>query len=140
MLTQTVPVLRWSERYSVHIAALDRQHQGLFDTINELNAALAEGRGASVMDGVLQKLLEYAHSHFASEEYLMEAHRFPGLATHRVEHEAFARNVAKYLDDFHQAKQGAPVSLLLFLQSWLKEHILKSDKAYASFLNERGVH
>lgn len=31
------------------------------------------------------------------------------------------------------------MALLLFLQSWLKEHILVTDKAYSSFLNERGV-
>ena len=138
-MTDQRPALHWTERYSVHIATLDRQHQGLFDTINELNAALADGKGATVMDDVLRRLLDYAAYHFASEEYLMEAHRFPGLAIHRLEHEAFGRNVKKYLDDYRQGKQHAPVSLLLFLQSWLNEHILKTDKAYSSFLNEHGV-
>jgi hemerythrin len=28
---------------------------------------------------------------------------------------------------------------MLFLQTWLREHILVSDKAYSSFLNARGV-
>lgn len=130
---------RWTERYSVNIEALDRQHQGLFATIDELNAALTAGQGATAMEDVLRKLVEYSMTHFATEEALMEWHEFPGLATHRVEHEAFKRNVTKYLEDFRAEKVGAPVSLLLFLQSWLKEHILKSDKAYSSFLNERGV-
>lgn len=130
---------QWTQRYSVNITALDRQHQGLFDTINELNVALSEGHGANVMDPVLRKLVDYANTHFAAEEYLMETHHFPGLATHRVEHEAFARNIAKYLDDYKSGKTGAPVSLLLFLQSWLREHILKSDKSYSAFLNEHGV-
>jgi len=138
--TNALPAFRWNERYSVNIAALDLQHQGLFDTINELNVALSDGQGAAAMDRVLHKLVEYAEHHFSAEESLMKMHGFPGLATHRVEHEAFGRNIAKYLDDYKKGKPGAPVSLLLFLQSWLKEHILKTDKAYSSFLNEHGVH
>jgi hemerythrin len=47
--------------------------------------------------------------------------------------------VAKLLEDHHAGKTGVPVSLMLFLQTWLREHILVSDKAYSSFLNARGV-
>jgi len=137
--SESIPVFRWTEMYSVNVEALDRQHQGLFDTLNELNTALAEGHGASAMNDVLNKLVDYTKTHFSSEEMLMERYNFPGLATHRVEHEAFVRNVGKYLDDFHKGKTGVPVALLLFLQSWLKEHILKTDKAYGSYLNEHGV-
>ena len=28
---------------------------------------------------------------------------------------------------------------MLFLQNWLKEHILSMDKAYSAFLNDGGV-
>jgi len=139
-MTRATAVFRWTEMYRVNIAALDRQHQGLFDTINELNGALAEGHGAAAIDGVLRKLNEYATTHFAAEEVLMEEYGFPGLTAHRAQHEAFAQNLRKYVDDYKNGKTGTPVSLLLFLQSWLKEHLLKTDKAYSSFLNDRGVH
>ena len=92
------------------------------------------------MDGVLTRLLDYAKDHFAAEERLMEDHHFPGLLTHQMEHQAFGRNVNRYLEDFRAGKLGASSALLLFLQSWLKQHILlKTDKAYSAFLNERGV-
>lgn len=133
------PVFRWTEAYSVHVATLDRQHQSFFDTINELNAALAAGQGAAAMEGVLRKLNHYVATHFAAEEALMQKHGFPGLPTHRAEHEAFAQKVAKYLEDFKASEIGPPVSLLLLLQSWMKEHILKTDKAYSEFLTQHGV-
>jgi hemerythrin len=57
-----------------------------------------------------------------------------------MEHQKFVQAVTKFLDDYHAGKPGVPVSLLLFLQTWLKEHILLADKAYGSFLNARGVH
>lgn len=131
---------RWTESYSVNIAALDRQHQGLFDTINDLNGALASGDGNAALEGILLKLVDYATVHFWSEEALMVEHNFPGLSTHRAEHERFSRCVAQFLQDFQAGKPGVPVSLMLFLQSWLKSHILGSDKAYSAYLNARGVH
>ena len=138
-LTDAKPAFCWTETYRVNVATLDREHQRLFDTINELNTALAEGRGSAALEHVLRQLLEYAQTHFASEEVLMDAHGFPGLPSHRLEHGAFSRRVAKYLDDYRAGKVGTPASLMLFLQSWLREHILKCDKAYSAFLNERGV-
>jgi hemerythrin len=138
-MTTMTSAFRWTESYSVNIAALDRQHQGLFDTINELNRALASGEGARVADPVLQKLVKYVLTHFAAEEALMTEYKFPGLDAHRMEHQKFAQAVTKFLEDYHAGKPGVPVSLLLFLQEWLKGHIRKTDKAYSSFLNAQGV-
>jgi len=129
----------WTERYSVNIAVLDRQHQALFDTVNELKDALTSGLGSGVVEEVLKKLSDYALNHFAAEELLMTEHGFPGLETHRAEHERFARNVEKFLEDYKAGKTGVPVALMLFLQSWLQEHLLKTDKAYSAYLNARGV-
>jgi len=138
-MANTTSGFRWSEKYSVNIAVLDRQHQKLFDMINELNDALAAGHGAAAMEKVLRKLADYATTHFAEEEALMKGYGFPGLETHRREHEAFGRNLAKYVEDFRASKTGAPVALLLYLQSWLKNHVLKTDKDYSDHLNQRGV-
>lgn len=131
-MTISTPAFRWTEKYSVNIAALDHQHQSLCATINELNEALA--------DSVLQKLVDYALTHFAAEEALMTKYEFPGLSTHCMEHHKFAESVTKLLKDYRVGKAGVPVSLLLFLQTWLKRHILVADKAYSGFLNARGVH
>ncbi len=131
---------RWTEKYAVNITALDNQHRTLFATTNELNEALSHGEGSTVVDPVLQKLVDYALSHFAAEEMLMTRNCFPGLAKHRAEHEAFAKKVTEFIEAYRAGKPSVPVELLLFLQSWLKEHILVSDKAYSAFLNAKGVH
>jgi len=139
-MTVATPAFRWTERYSVNIAALDEQHQRLFATINKLNEALATGEGAAVINQVLQRMVGCAQTHFAAEEALMAEYEFPGLSTHRTAHEKFVQTVARLLEDHHAGKTGVPVSLLLYLQTWLKQHILVTDKAYSSFLNARGVH
>lgn len=76
-------VFPWSEMYSVNIATLDRQHQELIDTVDELEQALRAGEGNGAINHVLEKLVDYATAHFADEESLMEKHDFPELPAHR---------------------------------------------------------
>ena len=130
---------RWSETYSVHVGVLDSQHQQLFETVNELNEALRGGHGNRALDPILGKLIEYVQVHFAAEESLMEQHEFPSLSTHRAQHEAFRKKIAAFVEEHQSGKPGVPVDLLFFLQNWLKQHVLKTDKQYSAFLNARGV-
>ncbi len=136
----TTQTFRWTEKYSVNVVALDNQHKRLFAIINELNQALAHGEGRVAAGAVLQELVDYAVSHFAAEEALLAEYKFPESAAHRAGHNRFTEAMARFQADHRAGKPGVPVSLILFLQSWLKEHILESDKAYSSFLNARGVH
>jgi hemerythrin-like metal-binding protein len=131
---------RWKEAYSVNIAELDQQHRQLFAIVNELDQALQTGDGGSAVAAVLQKLLDNALIHFAAEESLMEQHAFPGLSTHRAQHEMFRQKMADFLEDHKAAKPGVPVALMFFMQTWLKQHVLKTDKQYSAYLNARGVH
>ena len=129
----------WTEAYSVNIAILDQQHQKLFDTVNELNRALRTGAGNDALDPILDQLVEYATVHFAAEESLMEQYDFPGLSTHRTQHEMFRQQIALFREEHKAAKPGVPVSLMFFMRDWLKQHVLKTDKLYSAFLNARGV-
>jgi hemerythrin len=132
-------VFRWTERYKVNVALLDQQHQELFDVVNELEQALRVGEGHTAIDRVLDKLLTYAGLHFAAEESLMERHHFPGLPTHRLQHEMFRKKLLTFLENHRTARAGVPVELLLYLHSWFKQHLLETDKLYSKFLNERGI-
>lgn len=132
-------VFRWTEAYRVNVADLDQQHRELIDTINELDKALRLGEGNSALNPLLDKLVKYALDHFAEEESLMEKHGFLGLSTHRMQHEKFRRKVAALIDDHKAHKPGVPVTLMLFLRDWLKDHLLKADKLYSAYLNARGV-
>lgn len=130
---------RWTDAYSVNIEVLDQQHQQLFATVNELNEALRAAEGNSALDPILDKLVDYAAYHFAAEEALMQQHGFPGLPNHRAQHEMFRATIAGFLEDHRAGKPGVPVSLMFFMQNWLKRHVMKTDKQYSAFLNARGV-
>jgi len=130
---------RWTESHRVNIAVFDQQHQQLFDTANELDQALREREGNAALDPILIRLIDYTLLHFAAEEDLMQQHEFPGYYSHRSQHEEFRQRIANFLVDHKSGKPGVPVSLLFYLQEWMKEHIAKTDKLYTPYLNARGV-
>ncbi len=119
---------------------MDHEHRRLFDVMRELDSALAVGSGQLVIDRVLKKVTDWAELHFANEEDLMRRHGFPGLDAHRAEHDEARRQFRTYERDREAGKSGVPVSLLLFLDEWLRQHILKTDLGYAAFVNARDNH
>ncbi|HZQ96212.1 MAG TPA: bacteriohemerythrin [Candidatus Sulfotelmatobacter sp.] len=131
---------RWSDAYSVNIAVLDAQHRKLIAIVNQLDQALRTGHGGTVVDTVLAQLVNYAFEHFATEESLMKQHQYPGLSTHREHHEEFRERMTEFLEAQRAAKPCVPVSVMLYLEPWLKEHLLKTDQQYSAYLNARGVY
>ena len=131
---------RWDLSCSVNVAELDQQHQQLFGAVAELELALRKGQADAIINKLLEKVIEHTITHFATEERLMEECGFPGLAAHRHDHQELAQQLTAFNLSNLAGRPGIPAALLVFLQAWLQDHILKTDKEYSSFLNNRGVH
>jgi hemerythrin len=134
-----VALLTWNHAYTVGVRAMDDQHGILMDTMNELCLAVARGSGREQVSEVLDRLIEFTRMHFWSEERLLEQRGFPGLASHRSEHQ---RMLAQILQSAHCAQHGEQMQmrpLLRFLRESYAEHNEGMDQEYGRWLNERGV-
>jgi hemerythrin-like metal-binding protein len=131
---------RWDPSCSVNVAELDRQHQQLFRAVAELEEALRTGRADDIINKLLEKVIEHTIIHFAIEERLMEECGYPGLEAHRRDHQELSQKLTAFNLSNLAGRPGVPAALLVFLQTWLQEHILKTDKEYSNCLNTRGVH
>ncbi|HTR23900.1 MAG TPA: bacteriohemerythrin [Terriglobales bacterium] len=129
--------LLWKPEYSVRIAEIDRQHQKLFRMTQELRRSIAAGHEDRVIETMIGRLVNYTIEHFATEESLMEEHRFPGAAAHRLEHNLLTMEINRLQEECETRKTDAAVKLLDFLQQWQEHHILKTDMEYAEFLSAR---
>jgi hemerythrin-like metal-binding protein len=69
----------------------------------------------------------------------MRLHDYPGLATHKAQHDALTRQVLQFQLDFQSGRAAITVQLLQFLKSWLEQHIAGSDQQYAPYLKDRAV-
>jgi len=133
-------LITWSEKYSVGINTVDTQHKKLIYLINELNAALKDGRGDEVISKTITELIAYTQYHFTTEEKFFKQTGYPEFDEHKMEHEQFVKNVTGYADEFAKKKSLAlAIEVSNFLWTWLSSHILTIDKKYAPWLIEHGV-
>lgn len=129
----------WSDKLSVGVKAIDEQHTVLFDTINDLHAAMMKGQARTIIGELLCRLLLYTRNHFSDEERMMEAAGYPGLDAHCIKHHALAKQVEEYIARFQKGDLTLSLDLAGFLSDWLKTHIQSVDQSYGPFLNGRGV-
>jgi len=129
----------WSNQYSVGVAKIDSEHQKLIGMLNDLHAAMTEGRGRSVIGSVLDGLAAYTVSHFANEEKLMQLYLYPDYARHKAIHDKLVGQVKSLQEEFHSGNATISLDVLTFLQGWLVDHIVGVDQKYAAHLHAAGV-
>lgn len=128
-------------KYRIGIPEMDAQHARWIHLIETFRATaenhLRDPQGIAAARQALHALLEYTHSHFASEEALLAAHNYPDLDAHRASHDKLTAEINGLLGHLDNRKASiAPLKLNLLCTVWLFEHIMEHDKAYASFLRQ----
>jgi hemerythrin len=125
----------WDDSYSVGFELIDNQHRQLIEMTNELFQGCARGHTAADLAFMktIRGAVEYAQTHFFTEEKYMKQAEYPGLDAHKKEHESFVATVREAVRSFEEGK-SQPVALARFLKNWLLTHIAQSDKKYAPYL------
>jgi hemerythrin-like metal-binding protein len=125
-------LMAWSDHFVTGIDTVDQQHRMLVNMINAAAPHLVSGDDEAQREvgPLLDKLIQYAASHFKHEEMLMEqVHIEPAyLAQHVNSHLAFVDEVLRMRSQFDRGEHLSGSDLLHFLTSWLTFHILSEDK------------
>ena len=120
----------WRPEYSVGDEHLDGQHRGLIELIDLLE-------NESRMGEVLERLEIYVDEHFRDEELMLDSAGYPNLAAHKKQHKAFEEWLSVSRRAFREPEVSSMLheSIRAYLKSWLVNHIIVSDKDYASWLD-----
>lgn len=126
--------MEWDPKLATGIPLVDSQHREMFNRLDILLDRNARNR----VSATLEFLGEYVLRHFGCEEMMMKCGKFPDTDHHIREHQEF---VARYLELKREYESGEEDMLTLmkltsFVQSWLHEHIMTDDKAFADYFNE----
>ncbi|MBT3348372.1 MAG: hemerythrin family protein [Thiotrichales bacterium] len=132
-------LIKWEPKMTVGVKVIDEHHKQLIGLINTLFDAMRSDQGEAVVGGVLQQLGEYVQYHFDYEEGLLKKYDYPQFNSHHQEHQLLIGKlkVLQIKSSSHQAE--LTIGVMHFLRDWLQNHILVSDMAYATFLQEKGI-
>lgn len=127
--------IAWNAHFATNIEAIDRQHHGLLDKLNEVAPLLARYGDQPVKDftALHEWLSGYADEHFATEEALMERLGVdPRVAEpHRQSHQEFVKHLHDLSCCTVENNRITGNDLLSFLAGWLVGHILGEDQTLA---------
>jgi hemerythrin len=120
-------------------AGMDREHAEVHQVVAEFCSVVNSSvPNAQLLSRLLSKLTDTVAAHFASEEELMETHGYQGLQAHAAEH----RRLLGQLDLVRTGLEAGVIkpsgTLALFVEEWIKRHILGPDQAFAEYIKTEG--
>ena len=128
-------LMAWSDHFLTGIHPVDQQHRALVTMINDAAPHLVSDSddAQQTVGPLLDKLIQYAATHFKFEEDLMQEVRVDSgyQAQHQHTHQAFVEEVLLMRAQYDRGEHLSGHDLLQFLTSWLTFHILSEDKQMA---------
>ncbi len=125
----------WSDQYATGIEIIDEQHRRLFGYLRDLDDAMKR-HDEDGMGLMIRSLLEYAISHCAFEEGLMERGNYPCCEQHRHAHDLFRARAASYVqrleagaERYHLAREVRSEMAI-----WISGHIDGDDQDYVPWV------
>lgn len=125
-------LFNWDDKLKTNHPVIDTDHKKLVDLVNQLADAMQTGKGKEASGKVLNELIKYTTSHFATEERLMATHNYVNTRDHKAEHAKLVKEVLEFKAKYEAGSITLNSSLLNFLKNWLINHIMNSDKALAN--------
>ena len=135
-----MPILVWSDDFSVNVAEIDEQHQKLLEHVNKLHAGVEAQIDKQDLHQLLVELYDYTAFHFASEEKLMNQHGMKNVKKHHKEHKLLLKHLNRICNAISDGKRPAFYSQYDVSNDWFLAHIMDFDKRMGDFLNSKGVY
>lgn len=129
----------WTKDLETGNATIDGQHKELIEAINNLLTACSQGKGRDALKETTSFLYNYTSKHFADEEKLQLASKYPDYTNHKQYHEGFKKVVRDIMDQLE--KEGPTVLLVgkvnTSIGGWLLNHIKKEDVKVAAHIRSQ---
>jgi len=131
--------IKWDDSLLIGVEEIDNQHKRLFLLINRLQQKLTAGHGKDALEETLQALIQYVYNHFSREDAFMASNNYPEIEEHRKEHAFFAKTVKGYQEKYRDDYPLLARDILIFLSSWYRNHIGKTDKKIGEYIRLRMI-
>ena len=135
-----MPILTWSEEYSINVAEVDAQHKKLLEHVSNLHTAVEARIDKEELRLMLEDLVGFTRFHFSTEERLMQEHGLENVEMHHKEHHVLLKHMEDLVDGVSKGNYPTFYSDYDVSNDWFLTHILKFDKKLGEYLNSKGVY
>lgn len=134
--------LEWKASHVVFVTEIDDEHVEIFQSLSELQTALATGAPHSTIRRHSEALATHSEGHFAHEERLMRAARYGSFRWHKRLHDNARRRLGQFISRLEEGEADAGPTLVEYLTSWLHGHTRLADMMLGAFLrnHRRGLY
>lgn len=131
--------LTWQEEYGTGIAAIDQEHRDLFGKAKFLYCSMFAEVPTGEMGALFQAMLATIGAHYQTEEALMRANDYPGLAAHAACHRRILASFQNINANYDAWKMLSKQDVGVFIKDHVMLHILTEDRKLGIFLKELGL-
>ncbi|MEN6319326.1 MAG: bacteriohemerythrin [Syntrophaceae bacterium] len=124
--------IHWDPKYTVHVEAIDLQHQKLFEITNKLIDKYENGSSECLE--TIEELVNYLSEHFHAEQLIMMKSNYPGFQMHIKEHQSFIEKVEGFLRGYRNNEDNLTFNILTFLRDWIFSHTTSFDLKFGKHL------
>lgn len=124
----------WSSMYELGIPLIDSQHKKWLSIMNKLYSSFIKKEANTKILSILKEMEDYTVYHFLTEERYFKQYGFRMEASHKKTHQDFKTTLKNFKQDYEKNPSSLTYKVMTFMQSWLRDHILKSDKEYVGLL------
>jgi hemerythrin-like metal-binding protein len=125
----------WTSSYELGIHLIDEQHKKWLGIMNKLYNAFIRKEAKDVILQIINEMQEYTQYHFSTEERYFKQFGYAKEASHLSLHENFKKELVKFRNEYESNPMSLTYKVMTFMQNWLREHILESDKQYVNTFN-----
>jgi hemerythrin len=126
--------LQWSDKYSLNVAEIDKQHEKIFSLVNDMYDAMHAGKGTEIIGTVIAEFVAYTEYHFTAEERLLLQYGYPEYEEHKGMHDNLSRKAHGIKEAFDKGSTPTAIEVMLLLTNWLNRHILEEDRKYKPYV------
>lgn len=124
------------------IEDIDRQHQHLLRLLEELEKALAQQITPLEIGSIVKELLGYSIYHFNTEERLLKEYTRTSeesaeADSHIAQHRRFSQHIISLQERLSKRAYVDAEEIRLFLNNWIREHLMDTDKTLARLVLRR---
>ena len=120
---------------TIGVRLLDCDHREMSEAIVELQTATGRDLEQSRTGLLLRKLSHFTLTHFALEESMMAATKYPGTNLHRLHHQRLMEQLRELVAIHNRGKLALSPDWLSALADWNTQHVETDDLHYGHWLN-----